>query len=212
MPSTLKINDLIAGRFQLESIAGEGGMSTVYRAFDRKTQKTVALKLLQRLGDSVERERFTREATLLSQLRHPGIVAYLGHGVTDEDQHYLAMEWLAGEDLEKRLCRGPLSLSESLTLIGRAAEALAVAHAAGVVHRDLKPSNLFLCDGELERVVLLDFGIAQNDAISRAITRSGVVVGTPAYMAPEQARGERHLTAAVDVFSLGCLLFRCLTG
>jgi hypothetical protein len=212
MLSTVALGNLIAGRFLVEDLAGQGRMGTVYRARDTHRSRTVALKLLQKSGHPSEAERFAREAQLLSELCHPGIVAYLDHGVTEANQPYLVMEWLSGEDLEKRLSRGPLGLLESLTLVQRAAEALAVAHARGVVHRDLKPSNLFLRDGEVERVVLLDFGIARYGELSQSLTRSGVILGTPAYMAPEQARGERHLTAAVDVFSLGCLLFRCLTG
>jgi tetratricopeptide (TPR) repeat protein len=212
MPSPFDLGSLIAGRFSLEALAGEGGMGTVYRARDSHTGQSVALKLLQRNDRPQEGERFAREAELLSELRHPGIVAYLAHGRTEIGQPYLAMEWLEGEDLEKRLSRGALTLSESLTLVRCAAEALAVAHARGVVHRDLKPSNLLLRDGAVERVALLDFGIARQRALSRALTATGVALGTPAYMAPEQARGERDLTAAADVFSLGCVLYECLTG
>jgi eukaryotic-like serine/threonine-protein kinase len=212
MPSPFDLGSLIAGRFSLEALAGEGGMGTVYRARDSHSGQSVALKLLQRSDRPQERERFAREAELLSELRHPGIVTYLSHGMTETGQPYLAMEWLEGEDLEKRLSRGALNLSESLTLVRCAAEALAVAHARGVVHRDLKPSNLLLRDGAVERVALLDFGIARQRALSRSLTATGVALGTPAYMAPEQARGERDLTAAVDVFSLGCVLYECLTG
>jgi serine/threonine protein kinase len=169
--------------------------------------QTVAVKLLQAGDHSQAAERFAREAQVLCELRHPGIVEYLAHGVTGDGQPYLAMEWLAGEDLARRLARGALSLADSLTLLRRTASALAVAHQRGIVHRDLKPSNLFLRGGEVERVAILDFGIARRRALSHAITATGGVIGTPAYMAPEQARGERDLTPAVDVFSLGCVLF-----
>jgi serine/threonine protein kinase len=131
---------------------------------------------------------------------------------TGEGQPYLAMEWLTGEDLAKRLARGALSLADSLTVLRRTASALAVAHQRGIVHRDLKPSNLFLRDGEVDRVTILDFGIARRREASHAITGTGGIIGAPAYMAPEQARGERDLTPAVDIFSLGCVLFECLTG
>jgi hypothetical protein len=202
----------ITERFVLKELAGAGGMGTVYRALDTRTDRTVALKLLQASDNPKDVERFAREAQLLCELRHPGIVEYLAHGVTGDGQPYLAMEWLAGEDLEGRLARGALSLADSLTLLRRTAAALAAAHRGGIVHRDLKPSNLFLRDGEVERVAILDFGTARRREFSHVITGTGSIVGTPAYMAPEQARGERGLTPAVDVFSLGCVLFECLTG
>src|SRR5262249_4574208 len=157
-------------------------------------------------------ERFAREAKLLAELQHPGIVTYVAHGETDTGQAYLAMEWLEGEDLAQRLRRGPLPLPGALGLLRRVGEALAGAHARGVVHRDLKPSNLFLRGGGAERVAVLDFGIAWHADVSQVLTQTGAIIGTPSYMAPEQARGERQLTAAADVFSLGSVLFECLTG
>jgi eukaryotic-like serine/threonine-protein kinase len=210
MPSSAALPT--AERFVLQERAGAGGMGTVYRAIDTRTDQTVAVKLLQAADHPQAAERFAREAQLLCELRHPGIVEYLVHGMTGDGQPYLAMEWLAGEDLARRLARGALSLADSLTLLRRTASALAVAHQRGIVHRDLKPSNLFLRGGEVERVAILDFGIARRREFSHAITGAGGIVGTPAYMAPEQACGERDLTPAVDIFSLGCVLFECLTG
>src|SRR5262249_59105487 len=123
------------------------GMGAVYRARDEQTGGTVALKLLQH-GESPEMaERFAREARVLSELHHPGIVAYLGHGETEAGAPYLAMEWLEGEDLAQRLSRGPLPIAEALILLRRAAQALAVAHARGLIHPDLKPSNILLPRG-----------------------------------------------------------------
>src|SRR5262245_47826592 len=212
MLSTATTGQCLAERFVLEALAGSGGMGTVYRARDLHTGQTVALKLLQSNPSPQEAERFAREAELLSMLRHPGIVAYHAHGMTAAGEPYLAMEWLEGEDLSKRLSRGKLRLSESLSLLRLVAEALALAHKHGVVHRDIKPSNLFLREGEVDRVAVLDFGIARRAAVSQPLTRSGVVMGTPSYMAPEQARGERDLLPAADVFALGCVLFECLTG
>jgi len=211
MPSSV-VPPPIIERFVVKELAGAGGMGMVYRAFDTHTDQMVAVKLLQASANPKDAERFAREAQLLCELRHPGIVEYLAHGVTADGQPYLAMEWLVGEDLAKRLARGALSLADSLTLLRCIASALAVAHQRGIVHRDLKPSNLFLRDGEVERVAILDFGLARWRVFSHAITGTGGVIGTPAYMAPEQARGERDLTPAVDVFSLGCVLFECLTG
>ena len=188
-------------------------MGSVYRARDTYTGSWVALKVLHSTSAAAkEMERFTREAQLLSELRHPGIVSYVAHGQTAEGHPFLAMEWLDGEDLGIRLRRAPLSISESVDLIKRVADALAVAHRHRVVHRDLKPSNLFLPGGQLHNVKLLDFGIARRTNHSMAMTKTGLVIGTPEYMSPEQARGARELTPSADIFSLGCVLYECLTG
>jgi hypothetical protein len=208
-------NKLIAQRFLILGTAGSGGMGTVYRAIDQHTGLAVALKLLHpEAGTPQDRHRFLREAQLMSQLRHPHIVSYVAHGYTEEGIPYLAMEWLDGEDLETRLRRKGLSVSESLTLLRHVAEALAVAHRRGVLHRDLKPSNLFLRGGQIERVTVLDFGIARQ-TLGRSLagsTQTGMILGTPQYMAPEQARGQRDLQPSADIFALGCVLFECLTG
>lgn len=202
--------DVIADRFELESLAGEGGMGSVYRARDRSSGATVALKVLRRPRAHVG--RFVREAQVLSELRHPGIVRYVDHGATAEGQPYLAMEWLEGESLRVRLGRVGLTLDESVQVAKQAAEALTVAHARGIVHRDLKPENLYLVDGRPDRVKLLDFGVALIRAGAERMTRAGVPLGTLGYMAPEQARAEQDLDARADVFALGCVLFECLTG
>ncbi len=210
----LHTGEVFANRFEIDRPAGSGGMGTVYRALDRYSGDVVALKLLHRDagGRSDEGDRFAREAQLLSELRHPGIVSYVVHGMTPQGQPFLAMQWLDGYDLGHRLSRGVLPLRDALLLIQRVAEALATAHKRGVVHRDLKPSNLFLPEGDIDRIKLLDFGIARRQAPSKVMTRTGMVVGTPEYMAPEQARGVRELTPAADIFSLGCVLYECLTG
>lgn len=209
----LEPGSLFANRFEIASLAGSGGMGTVYRATDRHSGGTVALKLVRAgSGSSDEAERFLREAQLLSELRHPGIVAHIAHGQAPDGQRFLAMEWLQGQDLAARLMRGPLQVRQCLHLIEQVADALSVAHERGIIHRDLKPSNLFLMEGDLGLVKLLDFGIARRIASSQAMTRTGMVVGTPEYMAPEQARGSRDLTPATDVFSLGCVLYECLSG
>lgn len=201
---------VLADRFEVEDLVGRGGMSSVYRAIDRTTRAPVALKLL---GERYthESERFGREAIALQGLRHPNIVRYVAHGKTDEGTHYLAMEWIDGEDLSSRLKSGPLTMSESVSLAARVASALAAAHARGIVHRDIKPSNIFLAEGKPDRVKLLDFGIARFGDRD-GLTAPGVVFGTLGYMAPEQARGERHIDARADVFALGCVLYECITG
>lgn len=204
---------LFAGRFELEREAGSGGTGAVYCARDHFSGDRVALKILHTTGGShQEAERFSREAQLLAELCHPGIVAYVAHGTTTDGQCYLAMEWLEGEDLARTLSRSPLSIADTLLVARRVAEALAVAHRRGVVHRDLKPTNLFVVGGQLDQLKILDFGIARRALTMAAVTRSGMLVGTPAYMAPEQAHGARQITSATDIFSLGCVLFECLTG
>lgn len=182
---------LFANRFEIQRTAGSGGMGTVYRATDRYSGDTVALKLLHTDEGHGEMERFAREAQLLSELRHSGIVAHVAHGQTPDGQRFLAMDWLEGQDLGQRLSRGPLPVHDCLRLIEQVAEALSLAHQRGIIHRDLKPANLFLVGGDVSHVKILDFGIARRIATSQAMTRTGVVIGTPEYMAPEQARGSR---------------------
>ena len=209
----LSPGSLFANRFEIQGTAGSGGMATVYRATDRYSGDTVALKLLHAGGGGPdEAERFAREAHILAELRHPGIVAHVAHGQTPDGQRFLAMEWLEGQDLGHRLTRGPLPVRDCLRLIEQVADALSLAHQRGIIHRDMKPSNLFLCAGDIARVKILDFGIARRITTSQAMTKTGMVVGTPEYMAPEQARGSRDLTPATDLFSLGCVLYECLTG
>src|SRR5262245_8028020 len=181
----MRAGDIVAERFEIEREAGSGGMSVVFRAQDRLTGQPVALKLLEAQDERAE-ARFRREASLLADLRHPGIVRYVAHGTGAPS--WLAMEWLEGEDLAQRLSRGGLAVVEAVTLLRQVAEALAAAHARGIVHRDVKPSNLFLPGGDISRVKVLDFGVARHGRVSE-LTLTGARVGTPAYMSPEQARG-----------------------
>ncbi|AGP35131.1 serine/threonine-protein kinase [Sorangium cellulosum] len=197
-------------RYRLERRAGAGGMGEVWKALDQETGEPVAVKLLSG-GDPAGAARFAREAQILASLSHPRVVRYVAHGASADGAPYLVMEWLEGEDLAARLARGPLGADESVALALNVAGVLACAHAQGVIHRDLKPSNLFLPGGRLEEVKVLDFGIAQAAHATR-MTRSGTLLGTPGYMAPEQARGEASIDARADVFSLGCVLFECVTG
>jgi serine/threonine protein kinase len=209
----LSAGSVVQDRFELLAPAAEGGMGVVFRARDRHTGALVALKVLGGTWIEPENaERFVREARVLAELGHPGIVAYVAHGRTDDGRPFLAMEWIDGGDLEMRLRSRPLTLRESLAMIRRAAEALAFVHRRDIVHRDLKPSNLMLRDGDHERVALADFGLARHAIAQAAMTRTGAPIGTPAYMSPEQALGERDLTTATDVFSLGCVLYECLAG
>ncbi len=206
----MRLADLLSDRFEIERQIGTGGMGEVFRGRDRCSGEAVAIKVI-----SDERghqgARFAREVELLSELTHPGIVRYISHGETPAGEPFLVMEWLDGEDLGTRLDRAPLAANEAVTLATRAAEALGAAHARGIVHRDLKPSNLFLSGGRIDQVKVLDFGIAQRGGRSQ-LTRTGTLIGTPGYMAPEQARDSGEIDARADVFALGCVLYQCLTG
>jgi non-specific serine/threonine protein kinase len=199
--------EVLDGRFEVGPVAGSGGMGVIHRGRDRATGALVAVKTLRGLDGA---DRFRREIQVLSGLKHPGIVTYLAHGQT-ADELYLIMEWLEGEDLATRLEAAGLSVEESIRVAIQLASALAVAHGRGIVHRDLKPSNVYLSDWRLDRIKLLDYGVAHR-AGATTLTDVGMVIGTPAYMSPEQARGERDIDARADVYALGAVLFRCVAG
>ena len=211
-PTELAPGTVFADRFIVERVAGKGGMGVVYRARDRKRLgSTVALKVLHPFAHRRHfRERFSREAYMLSELRHPGIVSYVDHGIASGGRAFLAMEWLDGEDLDERLDRCGLTLLETVNMFRGIADALSAAHQRGFVHRDLKPDNIFLRHGHPARPTLLDFGVAR--LMASELTGTGLALGTPLYMAPEQARGEQNIGPSADVFALGCLMYTCLTG
>ncbi len=199
----------VAGRFLIEREAGVGGMGRVYRAHDNATGRTVALKVLTSDGVD-ERDRFEREAKILSALSHPSIVSYIAHG-DEQGQPFLAMEWLEGTSLSARLRKGPLAIEAATELGVRVADALACAHEAGVLHRDVKPANLILGEGDTN-VRVVDFGVARRTREAKAVTRTGMIVGSCAYMSPEQALAQRDVDARSDLFSLGCVLYECVSG
>ena len=201
---------LIAGRFRLQEVVASGGMGEVYRARDLTAHTQVCVKLL-RTDEDRDGERFVQEANILSTLQHPAIVRYLAHGVVGTDR-YLVMEWLEGEDLAQRLAREVPSLAETIVFLRQAAEALAYAHAHDVIHRDIKPHNLFLVDRKIEKLKVLDFGIARLVNAGRRLTRTGNLVGTPGYLAPETVDGAGVVDGRADIFSLGCVAHECLTG
>lgn len=202
---------VVADRFEIEDFADEGGMGVVYRALDRQTSSQVALKILRDSG-SEDTGRFAREAQLLESVRHPGVVRYVDHGVDRDGHHYLAMEWLVGIDLGRKLVASVLTVAQTITLGRRVGEALGAAHARGVLHRDIKPANLFLRERSVDEVVVVDFGIARAANPAQDLTQRGLIVGTPSYMSPEQASGTSELTPAADVFALGAVLYECLAG
>lgn len=206
-------------------------MGTIYRARDLEGGGAVAVKVvraaevsepersLREPGGSVatqvvgaedvsDRERFLREAALLAELDHPSIVRYVAHGEA-EGCRYLVMEWIEGETLAQRLHREGVTVAESVDIGIQVADALAAAHARGVLHRDVKPDNLLFPDG---RVKVVDFGLARRTRDEQGLTASGVLLGTPGYMAPEQAEGRRDLDERVDLFAIGCVIYECLTG
>jgi serine/threonine protein kinase len=212
-------NRPMGGRFVIEREVGRGGAGVVYRAWDLVTEQYVALKVLPvDAGDiPAEEQRLVREGELVSHLDHPGIVKIVAYGVLEESgMPFVAMEWLEGEDLSARHKRSPLSLRQAVELSILVARSLATAHGAGIIHRDIKPGNVVLIArpdsaGELDVwPKLVDFGVAARGDIR--ITRTGDVVGTPAYMAPEQARGDAPVDARCDIYSLGATLFELITG
>jgi serine/threonine protein kinase len=216
------VGTVLAGKYQLDRIVGTGGMGVVVGARHLSLNTQVAIKFL--LPRDIHREkliaRFQREARAASRIASPRVVRVLDIDLRDDGVPYIVMEFLEGETLQSLLERSvPLGLAESVDYMLEVAEALAAAHAAGIVHRDLKPANLFLTQGtEHERTIkILDFGIAklfesdETDPIS-GITASGAFIGSPPYMSPEQLAHPANVDARTDIWSLGIVLYECLTG
>ena len=174
------VGDILDGRFALERSVATGGMGEIFRAIDRQSGEVVGVKTVRVEGGA---DRFQREIQILSNLRHPGIVSYLAHGRVG-DEFYLVMEWLEGEDLGTRLAVAELNAQEAVGIGVQVAAALEAVHRQGIIHRDVKPSNVFLVDWRLDRVKLLDYGVARQTGMEK-LTWTGSVVGTPSYMAPE---------------------------
>ncbi len=197
-------------RFVLEERAGGGGMGDVFRAFDRERNNQVAVKVLRTSASEVERARFQREIAVIADLRHPHIVEYIAHGSLPDGRPFYAMEWLDGEDLGQRQRHAPLGMRDAVEVIRRSCQAMAAVHARGIVHRDLKLGNIFFIEGRGMTVKLIDFGVVRLPDHDLAEDR-GAILGTPHFMAPEQARGE-EVDARADVYSLGSALFKLVTG
>jgi eukaryotic-like serine/threonine-protein kinase len=206
----MAVQQLADGRYRVEEILGRGGMASVYLARDEELGRPVAVKVLaEHLADTAGfRDRFLREARLAAQLSHPNIVQVFDVG-EDEGRPFIVMECVEGSTLADELKqRGPLEPAEVVDLALQVCGGLEHAHAAGLVHRDIKPQNLLVrADGTVK---IADFGIARAAETTR-MTQAGSVVGTAAYLAPEQALGE-EVTAAADIYSLGCVLYELLTG
>ncbi len=211
------------GTYEIVSPLGAGGMGEVYLATDSKLDRKVAIKVLPELmtRDQERVARFEREAKLLASLNHPNIAAI--HGFDDSDgTRFLVMEYVEGETLGNHLKKGPVAVENALDMAKQMAEALEAAHEQGVIHRDLKPANVMIREDGTVKV--LDFGLAKamtgepsgnadanSPTITASYTRPGVVLGTAAYMSPEQARG-LALDKRTDIWSFGIMLFECLTG
>jgi serine/threonine protein kinase len=200
------------GRYRIERLLGRGGMGSVYLAQDTLLGRPVALKVpvLEAPAAAAVRARFFREAQAAAALMHPNICPI--HDVGEIDGvPYLTMAYLDGEPLSRRLARGPLAVADALNLVHTLAGALAYAHARGVIHRDLKPGNVMI-DGR-GQPVLMDFGLARRADHGAQLTQQGEVLGTPAYMPPEQVLGDvAAMGPASDVYSLGVLLYELLSG
>lgn len=205
--------DFVAGRYQLIEEVGHGGSARVFRCKHLTTERIVALKLLHGYLNASELQRFKNEAQMLSALSHPNIVQVFGFGLTHDQLPYIEMEFLEGIDLSRRLKEGPLTQRQFVQVFEQLLAALSCLHSHGLVHRDVKPSNVMLRldeDGSVQSK-LFDFGIAKRLDCEQNLTRSGEITGTPAYMSPEQWKGE-VVDARSDLYSVGCMMYECATG
>ncbi|SFI47455.1 serine/threonine-protein kinase [Nocardioides psychrotolerans] len=209
LPASSPDQGWLGERYVLDAVVGRGGVGDVHRATDTLLHRSVAVKVLrQRTASECDRVRFGSEARTLAGLMHPGLVTVLDVGDT-EGRPYLVMELVEGSTLSGALADGPLPVAEVARILSRVAEALAYAHGRGVVHRDVKPGNVLL--GDDGRVKLADFGIARLVGDNVRHTLPGTLIGTVAYLAPEQVTGD-ELTQAVDVYALGLVLLESVTG
>ena len=214
---------LVAGKYELVRLIGRGGMGSVWEGRHATLGTRVAIKFIdpEYVGSREAQARFATEARAAATIQSKHAIQIYDHGVTEDARPYIVMELLVGEPLDKRVERlGRISLQETARILGQVSRALQRAHEAGIIHRDLKPENIFLVrspDDDDEIAKVLDFGIAKikgppGDAGLSSSTKTGAVLGTPYYMSPEQARGLRTLDHRSDLWSLGVIAYKCVTG
>lgn len=219
-PAMPNVGDIVADKYEIVQLIGEGGMGSVFRARHRITGKQVALKWmlpeLARNEDAVH--RFLREAKAAGRIAHPNVVDIYDVG-EHRGSYFLVMEYLRGEPLTKVLARGPLASEQIVDILLPCLHGVAAAHKKGVIHRDLKPDNIFLCrndEGHYLQPKVLDFGISKlagaDNEINPRLTRTGAVMGTPYYMSPEQIRGSHDVDGRCDIYAFGVILYEALTG
>src|SRR6478735_5774588 len=209
--------ELLAGKYRIERVLGQGGMGVVVAAVHEALDERVALKFLlpEALSNKEAVARFTREARAAVKIRSEYVARVSDVGTLDSGSPYMVMEYLQGSDLSQYLERvGPLPFEEAIEYVLQCCEALAEAHSLGIVHRDLKPANLFRIirpDGT-PAVKLLDFGISKLTAADQSMTQTSSMMGSPLYMAPEQMTSAKHVDARADIWAVGIILHELLTG
>ena len=210
---------IVAGKYRLDAVIGEGGMGAVWAATHTGLGQAVAIKFISKefITSSEALRRFDSEAKAAAQLRSRHVVQVFDNGTLEDGTPYIAMELLRGENVHGRVHRaGPVPLNESIEILSQCCKALSRAHAAGIVHRDIKPDNIFLTQTDEEGILVkvLDFGIAKfaSSPSDHSSTRTGAVLGTPLYMSPEQARGLKTIDYRTDIYSLGLVAYTMLTG
>ncbi len=205
---------LLAGKYRIEGLLGQGGMGTVFQAVNTAIGRRVAIKTLDaRLAtDQQFMRRFELEARAAAMINHPGVVDVLDRGTSEKGEPFIVMEYLEGATLRSVVKQlGRLAPGEAVYVACCILDALAAAHQAGVIHRDLKPANIFICTAPTEQVKILDFGISRFGSGS-GLTQTGTTMGTPAYMSPEQVRGEKSVGPQSDLYSVGAMLYNMVTG
>jgi eukaryotic-like serine/threonine-protein kinase len=216
MAASIDIGSVLGGKFRVIRRIGAGGMGSVYEVEHTLTKHRRALKLLSEEMAAIPTivTRFLREASAAGHIGNPHVVETFDAGVLEGGEPYIIMELLEGQTLADYIAdRGSLSVAETCELLSQACDGVSAAHAAGIIHRDLKPENLFLVGGNKPFVKILDFGISKFDPErtgASGMTMDGATMGTPYYMPPEQARGEKNLDAQADVYALGVVLYECL--